>query len=612
MGRITDEDIQRVRDATDLADLVSETVVLKRKGRLLWGRCPFHGEKTPSFKIDPATQLWHCFGCGLGGDAFGFMMRTENLDFPDAVRALASRAHIEIVEQEGGAPAGSRDRLYAACNAAAEFYHRVLLSGDDAGAKRAREYLGGRGFGTEVAKRFEIGYAPGRGALVAALREQGLRDSDVIDANLALRADNGTLRDRFYERVMFPIRDVQGRCVGFGGRIVGAGEPKYLNTQETPVFHKSRNLYGIDRARNEIVQARTAIVVEGYTDVIALHEAGVRNVVATLGTALTREHTKMLGRFAKRVVYLFDGDEAGLRAADRAAEFIGFDVTPEAGSERVELDVALIPDGRDPAEYAAGSGAESVAILVESATPLLQFALDRRLAAYDITRPEGRSKALADAASVLAALKGSLLVHDYTNYLADRLLVDYATVQQAVAVAKPAIGRAADEEVRGATEATVALTVSTPQLRAEREALAMLAANPRLRDGARFLLSENLLSQPLHVEILQLLLEHQTCESDELVAITQQSRPELAAAVAGLAVEGVSDADAGAVVSELFRKLEEFALDHQILQKKTRLKSLDPSTAPEEYDGLFRDVSNLQRRRDVLRSRRDQPSDTDQ
>jgi DNA primase len=612
MGRITDEDIQRVRDATDLVDLVSETVVLKRKGRLLWGRCPFHGEKTPSFKIDPATQLWHCFGCGLGGDAFGFTMRTENLDFPDAVRALASRAHVEIIEQEGGAPAGSRDRLHAVCNAAAEFYHRVLLSGNDSGSKSARDYLGGRGFGTDVAKRFEIGYAPGRGALVAALREQGFRDSDLIDANLALRADNGTLRDRFYERVMFPIRDVQGRCVGFGGRIIGSGEPKYLNTQETPLFHKSRNLYGIDRARNEIVQAKTAIVVEGYTDVIALREAGVRNAVATLGTALTRDHMKMLGRFAKRVVYLFDGDDAGLRAADRAAEFIGFDVTPEAGSERIELDVALIPDGRDPAEFAAEAGAEGVAALVETATPLLQFALDRRLTAHDITRPEGRSKALAEAASVLAAVKGSLLAHDYTNYLADRLLVDYATVQQAVAVAKPAIGRATDEDGESAGQAASAPPPSTPQLRAEREMLGILVANPRLRGGARFLLSENLLSQPLHVDVLKLLLEHETSGSDELVAITQQSQPELAASVAGLAVEGASDSDADVVVGELFRKLEEFALDHQILQKKTRLKSLDPSTAPDDYDQLFREVSNLQRERDVLRRGRDQLSDTDQ
>ena len=612
MGRITDEDIQRVRDATDLVDLVSETVVLKRKGRLFWGRCPFHGEKTPSFKIDPATQLWHCFGCGLGGDAFGFTMRTENLDFPDAVRALASRAHIEILEEEGGAPAGSRDRLHGVCSAAAESYHRVLLSGNDAGSRRAREYLASRGFGIEVAKRFEIGYAPGRGALSAALREQGFSEQDLIDANVALRADNGALRDRFYERVMFPIRDVQGRCVGFGGRVIGAGEPKYLNTQETPIFHKSRNLYGIDRARNEIVQAKTAIVVEGYTDVIALHEAGVRNVVATLGTALTREHMKLLGRFAKRIVYLFDGDEAGLRAADRAAEFIGFDVTPEAGTERIELDVALIPDGRDPADFAAEAGADSVRALVDAAAPLLRFALDRRLSAHDLTRPEERTKALADAAGVLAAVKGSLLVHDYTNYLADRLLVDYGTVQQAVATAKPTPGRADEPEESDAVRPPVAtLAASTPQLRAERQALGILVANPRLRGEARFLLSENLLSQPLHQEVADLLVEHECSTSDELVALTQQTHADVAAAIAGLAVEGVSDADVDQLWGELLRKLKEFALDHLILKKKTRLKGLDPTASADEYDRLFREVSNLQRERDVLRSGRDQIPDTE-
>ncbi len=605
MGRITDEDIQRVRDATDLVDLVSETVVLKRKSRLYWGRCPFHGEKTPSFKIDPGTQLWHCFGCGLGGDAFGFLMRTEGLEFPDAVRMLADRAHIEIVEVGGGLGTGRRERLHAALAAAAAYYHKQLVAGQDAGAARAREYLAGRAFGIDVAKRFELGYAPGRGLLARALSADGFTEDELIEANLALRAENGAVRDRFYERLMFPIRDVQGRCVGFGGRIIGAGEPKYLNTQETPVFHKSRNLYGIERARNDIVRERTAIVVEGYTDVIALHEAGVRNVVATLGTALTRDHTRLLGRFAQRVVYLFDGDEAGLRAADRAAEFIGFEMTPEAGSDRVDLQVAVLPRGEDPADLASSGGEEAVRSLVSNATPLLKFALDRRLSRYDLSAPENRTRALADAASVLASVRGSLLVHDYTNYLADYLRVDFATVQAAVSKARPlatpADGARDDEDALVPAQPLAA--ASSPESRAELELLGVLGGAPRLRAEARFLLEEDLLTVPVHRRALVLMLEDPSASLEDLVSRAERTDAELASVLAGCAA--ADDAQAEAIANELFRKLKEFGLDRLILEKKSQLKSLDPGAEAQRYDDLFREVSELQRERSLLRTSHD-------
>ena len=605
MGRITEEDIQRVRDATDLADVVAETVVLKRKGRLFWGRCPFHGEKTPSFKIDPATQLWHCFGCGLGGDVFGFIMRTENLDFPDAVRLLAERAHIEIVETGGGVGTGRRERLHAACAAAAAHYHKVLTGGTDPGAARAREYLGGRGFGTEVAKRFELGYAPGRGSVVRALREAGFTDDEIVEANLALRPSEGggrgDLRDRFFDRVMFPIRDVQGRCVGFGGRVLGSGEPKYLNTQETPIFHKSRNLYGIDRARNDIVRAKTAIVVEGYTDVIALHEAGVLNAVATLGTALTREHMKLLGRFAKEVVYLFDGDEAGLRAADRAAEFIGFDMTPEAGSEQVDLKVAVIPGGRDPADLVADGGGEALRSVVEEAVPIMRFAIDRRLARFDLSDPENRTRALAEAAPVLASVRASLLVHDYTNYVADRLLVDFGTVQAAVAKAKPLPSVLDEPETRDDTSPFLQQPIapSSPQSRAELEFLGVLASTPRLRGEARFLLQEDLLIVPVHRRALELMADNPTAAIQDLVSRAQESDPDLASLIAGL--DAVEESQAEDMAEDLRTRLKEFRVDRLILTKKSALKSLDPATEGQRYDVLFREVSELQREKSRLR-----------
>ncbi len=494
MGRISDEDVRRVRDATDLVSLVSERVVLKQKGRLHWGCCPFHAEKTASFKVDPATQLWHCFGCGLGGDAYGFLMRAENVDFLDAVRILADRGNIEIVEEAGGAPRGHRERLIAANEAAWLYYHEILTKSPDPGAREARDYLKKRGFGSDVAKRWRLGFAPGHGALVRHLAQAGFSADEIESANLGLKGDSGQLRDRFFGRVMFPIFDLQGRAIAFGGRVLGSGEPKYLNTQDTPAFHKSANLYAIDRAKGPVTATGTAVVVEGYTDVIALHEAGLTNAVATLGTALTREHVRLLSRFAKRIVYLFDGDAAGLRAADRASEFVDTSITPEAGRDRVELLVAVLPDGQDPADFVGAHGADALKATIADATPLLRFSIDRRLSRWDLERPEERARALKDAAEVLAPIKDSLLADDYATYIADQLFADFATVRRAIAAAKPSSSHAAHSEVEVA-EAPLP-TVDTAQLRVERELLDLLLRTPELRPRARFLLSDDLLTDP--------------------------------------------------------------------------------------------------------------------
>jgi len=260
-------------------------------------------------------------------------------------------------------------------------------------AAQARDYLAGRGFGSDVAKRWSLGYAPhGRDSLVRHLLDAGFTRDELGDAGLAL-ADGASLKDRFFSRIIFPINDLHGRTIAFGGRVVGAGEPKYLNSPETPVFHKSATLYGLDRARNEIVSSGTAVVVEGYTDVIALHEAGIRMAVATLGTALTSQHVKLLGRFGTRVVYLFDGDEAGQRAALRASEFLDWGITAEAGSSRLELEVAIIPGGKDPAEFVTTGGAEAMAGVIKSAQPLLRFTIDRRLEEHDLSTPRPQRRA---------------------------------------------------------------------------------------------------------------------------------------------------------------------------------------------------------------------------
>lgn len=613
MGRISDDDIQRVRDATDLPSLIAETVVLKKRGRLLWGLCPFHGEKTPSFKVDPATQLWHCFGCGEGGDAFGFVMRTENLDFPDAVRRLAERARIELHEEGGGLPAGRKERLIAVCEAAAAFYNRLLLSSREHGAEAARAYLQGRGMGSEVAKRFALGYAPGRRTtLVGALTKQGFTRDELLGANLAM-ADGGGLRDRFFDRVMFPIRDLSGRTIAFGGRVIGKGEPKYLNTAETPIFSKSANLYNIDRARNEIVTSGGAVVVEGYTDVIALVEAGIGQAVATLGTALTARHVRLLGRFAQRVVYLFDGDAAGIRAADRAAEFIDWHATPEAGSVRTELLVAVIPGGQDPAEFVAASGADAMRELIADAQPLLRFVLDQRLAEHDLSAPEGRARALEAAAGALVRVRGSLLEQDYTNYLAGRLLTDFPTVARAVQAAAASAQRAARpaEEAGPAAPAASVPRELTAQEKAETELVRLAVLDPVLRPQAQELLDEGAVIGERTGRLLKAVLAAGEARGKALYdALAREDRAfgeAVSAWLVGTAKAGTSKVDASEAEEveyafrEISARLKDMDLERLILKKKALMRTLRAESDRSAFDELYKEIAALQRRQVEVR-----------
>ena len=439
MPYFSDEDIAKVREATDVVQLLGERVALKQRGRVWWGCCPFHNEKTPSFKVDPASGLWHCFGCGEGGDVFGYVMRTDGLDFAEAVRFLAERAHIELtVDPRSAARKAQSNALRAICAETARFYNEQLLRVKGSAQDAARAYLGRRGFGTRVADTWQLGYAPGQGQLFFHLKSKGYKPADMVSANVVLERD-GIYRDRFFERVMFPIADLQGRPIAFGGRVVGglsatpgADLPaaKYLNSNDTPIFHKSDHLYGIHQARRSIIEQSCALVVEGYTDVIALHEAGFTTAVATLGTALNASQVRLLSRFAKRIVYVFDGDEAGQRAADRAVEFIDQTVKPEFASNPLQLDVVVIPDGADPAELVAtGQGRAQLQALIDAASPLFEFAIRRRLAHWNLDRPEQRQSALRDAVEVIASLRGSLLGTEYAQFIANELVAAGSAVE---------------------------------------------------------------------------------------------------------------------------------------------------------------------------------------
>ena len=448
----TEEDKQKVREANDLVALMGERSPLKQKGRDFWVCCPFHNEKTPSCKIDPVRQTFHCFGCGESGDVFSYVMKMEDLTFPEAVHRLAERAHIEIADdgkrQGKHLGQGRRARLMAVCEQTAEFYHTQLMRSKSPEAAAARTYLSGRALGGQVPKTWRLGFAPGRGALVRHLTAQGFKPDEMIEANVALAGRDGHLRDRFFNRVMFPINDEAGSCIAFGGRVVGQGEPKYLNSQETPLFHKGRVLFALDKAKAAMAATGAAIVCEGYTDVIAMHEHGIENVVATLGTSLTRQHIRVLSRHARnRIVYLFDGDAAGQRAADRALQFIDSSMTPEAGHARIELAAVTLPDNLDPAEYLEKHGADELSCLIDRAKPLLEYGIERRLSRWDLSRAEGRAAALSDALSVLAPIKDSLLAKDYARQIASRCRAREEDVMAQLAALKaPRVADDQDQE----------------------------------------------------------------------------------------------------------------------------------------------------------------------
>lgn len=604
MARISDEDIERVRSASDIVQIASERVTLKRSGRKYKACCPFHNEKTPSFQVDPELGLWHCFGCGEGGDVFDFVMRLENIDFPDAVRLLAERAHIELEEAASGGPArprGFKDRLYACMEETAAFYHKNLMRSPSTGASEARGYLGNRGMGSEVCRRWTLGYAPGRGALVRHLTDKGFTAEEMVSANVALANDLGQLRDRFYERVMFPIVDRFGHTIAFGGRVMGTGEPKYLNTGDTPVFSKSRNLYGVDKARDAITAEGYAVIVEGYTDTIAMHEAGIHNVVATLGTALTPQHLRMLRSFRpKRIVYLFDGDAAGQKAADRASEFIDGGITPESGSDYISFEVVVLPDDLDPAEFLSSYGGEGMRNVLGKSVPLIRFAIDRRLAAWDLSDPGQRNQAIVSSVSLLAPIKSSIIAADYAAYVADRLGCDLDIVRDALSKAEV---RKRPDALDPPMPAEAAPRVETEQERIARECLSLVAARPELVEllGAE---SGNLQwpSETADAVCRGIVEYGKGADSARaLIAAVDSRVPHAAAYLSAGTIQAADSEQAAAACRSLLAQLREHDLVSRIRSGNSRLKSAG-NMSEEEYDDLFRNVTALQKELNRLRN----------
>ncbi len=410
----------------NLVDLFDGVTTVRKVRGSVKALCPFHAEKTPSLSIDPARGLYHCFGCGVGGDIFTFVQETQGVGFGEAVEVLADRAGI-VVRKDPGAirKRERRGRLLEVVEAAGRFYHSRLKEGSDAG--HARAYVRGRDYDLTIVDQFRLGYAPESfDTLTGHLRDLGFMEREIEDAGMGRRSRRGRLFDQMRGRLMFPIQNVRGEMVGFGGRLLRGDGPKYLNTAETSLYKKSRLLYGLDLARSAISREQRAVVVEGYTDVIAFHLAEMPVAVATCGTALGEGHFDLLRRFAPRVVLAFDADAAGAGAAIRGDEL---KITSDLD---LELRVAGVPDGRDPADLVQEGRADLLKEAVERSIPITEFRIDRILARHDLGEREARTRAMREATALIARHPDNATRFQYASYVASRTRMSEQLVLRAV------------------------------------------------------------------------------------------------------------------------------------------------------------------------------------
>jgi DNA primase len=592
---IPDEDIAKVREATDISALIGEYTSLKRVGLRFVGLCPFHSEKSPSFSVNAEQGLYYCFGCQVSGDAISFIRAIEHCDFVEAVERLAGRAGITVRNDTDGvndAARGKRQALYGALEAAAEFYHRQLLESPAAGA--ARRYLRSRGYDGEVVRQFKLGFAPtGYDALMRSLK---IAPGVLKESGLGFENARGKMQDVMRERVIFPIFDPLGKAIALGGRVMpdelrsntqNPG-PKYRNSPESPIYSKSSTLYGLNWSKNEVARTHEVIVCEGYTDVIGFSTAGLPRAVATCGTSLTENHFKLLSRFAKRVVLCFDQDNAGQNAAARLYEF--------ERRHEVELCVAALPPGSDPGELAR-TDPETLRNAITSARPFLGFRVDRSLAQFDPATPEGRTRAAEAAIAVIAEHPNDLVRDQYIIEVADRTHHDPHRLREMLEAERIAprdrpvppsartrerlqneqpqgdrpIPNAPDDE-EGPGPAVIPARVSANESRAGRDALMLAIHRPgEVADWIDEVLFRDQVQRSAFLAL---------CEAEELHQAIDQADPDAGELLRRLVVsDGSEDIDVMGTMIELVRTATTRALLQ--LEGEARLRADEPNALRE-------------------------------
>jgi DNA primase len=638
-GLIRDEDIALVRERADLVDIVGAYVTLKPAGGGAYkGLCPFHDEKTPSFHVRP-ERGWYCFGCGEGGDAIAFVMKHDGFGFSQAVEHLADRTGVQLRYAEGGDTGPRRDgpsrqRLVLAHRAAAELYADLLGSPD---AVPARQFLSSRGFDREAAETFGVGFAPKDGdAAYRHLRQKGFTDTELVTAGLVAQGQRGHY-DRFRGRLVWPIREPSGETIGFGARRILEDdriEAKYLNTPETPIYKKSTVLYGLDLARRDIARNSQAVVVEGYTDVMACHLAGVTTAVATCGTAFGEDHGRVLRRllhdheeFRGEVVFTFDGDEAGQKAALRAfgndQQFAG------------QTYVAVEPDGLDPCDLRLRSGDAAVRELVARRTPLYRFVLGNVLSRYDLDRADGRVDALREAARLVSSIRDKSKVDGFARELAGMIGVEVEDARAEVRRAagqparpggsqQPASPQRPPAPPAGQPPAARPLPdLRDPRFQLERETLKLVVQHPAVMSGVVGDLGDNDFSHPVYRAVWDAVTAlggpggvagevwvgklRDLLGAQASVGPDAQQGGELGGAavqaVNALAVEPLLREPDPAYALQHVLRLQELTALRRIAQLKSKLQRTNPVEEAAAYNRMFGELVALESHRRALRER---------
>src|SRR5210317_207020 len=475
-NRIPEEIIQEVRDRTDIVEVISSYVSLKRSGANHQGLCPFHSEKTPSFNVNSPRQIFHCFGCGVGGNVFSFLMQIEGLSFPDAVRRLGEKVGVEV-EEEAVSPEevrrrDERERILRINEVAGEFYQQLLLT-DEEGAP-GRRYLRQRGYESETVRTFQLGFAPGGWeSLAKHLAGKSFSSEDSQKAGLVRpgKQERGDY-DLFRNRLLFPIHDLQGRMVAFGGRVLDDSLPKYINSPETDVYHKGQVLYGLYQARDAIRHSDTVLVVEGYFDVMALHRAGFTNAVATCGTALTPDHARLLKRYADKILLIFDEDAAG-----RQATFRAMDALLPSG---LAVSVVAMPAGEDPDSLLKTRGEEGFRRCLDAARPVLEVFIEDQLRSNDDT-VEGRARAANQALERIRRLPEELERSLYLQRLAKLIGLNVEDLQSKLRGSRPA----APPVRRPTTQSAPSYKPVTATGQAQKYLLRLMLVDEQLRKSVR-------------------------------------------------------------------------------------------------------------------------------
>ncbi|MFE4259728.1 DNA primase [Streptomyces sp. NPDC056883] len=627
-GRINDDDVKAVRDAVPIDAVVSEYLQLRNAGGgNLKGLCPFHDEKSPSFQVSPSKGFYHCFGCQAGGDTLDFVMKIDHLSFSEAVERLAGLAGITLRYEEGGYTAGTsgrgeRIRLVEAHKAAAQFYMDQLGSAE---AEIGRKFLAERGFDQAAAQHFSVGYSPaGWDHLTRFLRGKGFSDKELITSGLSQDSRSGKPIDRFRGRLMWPIRDISGEVVGFGARKLRDDDngPKYLNTPETAIYKKSQVLYGIDLAKKEIAKTSRAVVVEGYTDVMACHMAGVTTAIATCGTAFGGDHIKILRRLlmdnaTAEVIFTFDGDAAGQKAALRAFE--------DDQKFAAETSITIAPGGMDPCDLRLAKGDAAVADLVEARTPLFEFALKHIVARHNLENPAGRAAALEEAAPIIKKIKNVAIQHESAVQLAGMLgMRDEQFVVKRIAQLDRWArerGNQPQQQRRGqadhayedipapaATPSGPALNLRSPAARTERELLKLALQRPALVSPAFDAYGMDEFTAPPYAAVRQAILDAggASLGTEDYLTRVRDAAPN--DTVRALVTELVVEAIHAKTVDEIYAGVQLVqvrlrAVDRRVQEIQGTLARLGHQDAPEQLAAVQEELWVLQQYGQRLRNR---------